>query len=120
MTDQFTKEGGQEEEEEDHPIPLPLWQGTTFHEYRYESPEVIKNVEIVSARLGHALTSAIGDDFASTWHLGLPNCSDAVQGTQIGNIVWLNNVVKAFGILDFARDRYGTLVGKMGLQQDKG
>lgn len=79
----------------------------------YESPEVMQNLEIVSARLGHALTSAIGDDFASTWHLGLPNCSDAVQGTQIGNIVWLNNVVKAFGMVDFARDRYGTLVGNL-------
>ena len=74
-----------------------------------QSPEAIKSIDAVASRLKRAMTKSLGDDFAKTWHVGLPNFSDAVQGTQMGNIVWLHNLIKSFGMLDFARDRYGTL-----------
>jgi len=80
---------------------------------RSQNPEAIKSVDVVASRLKSAMEKSLGDDFARTWHLGLPNCSDSVQGTQMGNIVWLSNLIKSFGMLDFARDRYATLTGNL-------
>ena len=52
-----------------------------------------------------------GIDWADTWHVGLPNYSHSPQkGAQIGNMVWLYNAVHMFGLMDFAKDRYGTLI----------
>eukprot|EP00546_Thalassionema_frauenfeldii_P009336 CAMPEP_0178927336 /NCGR_PEP_ID=MMETSP0786-20121207/19122_1 /TAXON_ID=186022 /ORGANISM="Thalassionema frauenfeldii, Strain CCMP 1798" /LENGTH=235 /DNA_ID=CAMNT_0020602739 /DNA_START=515 /DNA_END=1222 /DNA_ORIENTATION=- len=50
-------------------------------------------------------------EWCQTWHVGLPNWHGAEQGTQLGNIVWLYNCIKGLGMLDFARDRYGSMEG---------
>lgn len=55
-----------------------------------------------------------GKEWAETWHVGLPNYSHSPQkGTQVGNMVWLYNIVHMFGLLDFAKDRYATLTGNL-------
>ena len=55
-----------------------------------------------------------GKDWADSWHVGLPNYTHSPQkGAQIGNMVWLYNVVHMFGLLDFAKDRNGTLMNNL-------
>eukprot|EP00550_Attheya_septentrionalis_P007356 CAMPEP_0198295124 /NCGR_PEP_ID=MMETSP1449-20131203/25970_1 /TAXON_ID=420275 /ORGANISM="Attheya septentrionalis, Strain CCMP2084" /LENGTH=586 /DNA_ID=CAMNT_0043995319 /DNA_START=182 /DNA_END=1942 /DNA_ORIENTATION=- len=71
------------------------------------NPETAKKRAIVSARLEAAMNEALGEEWVRTWHVGLPNCTDSKYGTQHGNLVWLNNVIKAFGLVDFGKDRYG-------------
>lgn len=68
--------------------------------------------EAVHRRIQERKESVFGKDWADSWQVGLPNYSQSPQrGSQIGNMVWLYNVINMFGLLDFAKDRYGTLVG---------
>lgn len=50
-----------------------------------------------------------GKTWADSWHVGLPNWYHAKYGTQHGNMVWLYNIIKAYGLLDFAKERYASL-----------
>jgi hypothetical protein len=44
--------------------------------------------------------------------VGLPNYTQSNdRGFQIGNMVWLYNVIKVYGMLNFAKDRYATMIG---------
>lgn len=63
----------------------------------------------VATRLEAAMERALGDDWVKNWHVGLPNESDARYGTQLANMVWMHNIIKSFGMLDFAKDRYAPL-----------
>jgi predicted aldo/keto reductase-like oxidoreductase len=72
-------------------------------------PEMIKRVDAVTQRLNCAMDEAISSEWAKIWHLGLPNYQDSKRGTQLGNIVWLYNLINSYGMLDFARERYGPL-----------
>lgn len=65
--------------------------------------------KIVSERLSLAMDEALGKDWVETWHIGLPNSNDSKYMTQHGNIVWLHNIIKAFGLLDYAKERVGPL-----------
>lgn len=62
----------------------------------------------VSERLYDRMVEALpgGKRWVDTWHVGLPNWYHSKRATQHGNIVWLYNIIHAFGLLDFAKDRY--------------
>eukprot|EP00752_Nemacystus_decipiens_P010284 g9164.t1 len=51
----------------------------------------------------------LGEEWVSTWWHGLPGCYDTPTGVFVCHIVWLWNVVTAWGMYDFARARYATL-----------
>lgn len=71
-----------------------------------------RDFETVASRIRERRDRVLGEDWASTWHVGLPNYTQSEgRGFQIGNMVWLYNVVRMYGMLDYARDRYATLVG---------
>lgn len=74
--------------------------------------ETKEDFEVVSRRIQERKDLVLGKDWAETWQSGLPNYSQSEKhGFQIGNMVWLYNVIQVYGMLDFAKDRYGTLVG---------
>lgn len=74
-----------------------------------------EDFELVSRRIQQRKDRVLGKDWADTWHVGLPNYSQSPKhGFQIGNMVWLYNAIHVFGMLDFAKDRYATLVGNSG------
>lgn len=85
-----------------------------------ESPEASKQLLAktirVSERMQQAMLESVpgGKEFVDTWHVGLPNWWDSKYGTQHGNIVWMYVVIHAFGLLDFAKDRYSTCDGRTG------
>jgi len=67
--------------------------------------------ERIANRLTAAMEEALGEEWASKWYHNLPNCTNAKQGTQHGNIVWMYNVIKAFGMVEFAKERYKMCAG---------
>mmetsp|Transcript_18676 Transcript_18676/g.37087 ORF Transcript_18676/g.37087 Transcript_18676/m.37087 type:complete len:640 (-) Transcript_18676:54-1973(-) len=70
-----------------------------------------EDFDVVSRRIKARKESVLGKDWLKSWHVGLPNYSHSDRGSQIGNMVWLYNVIKVYGMLDFAKDRYNTLTG---------
>lgn len=79
---------------------------------RSRTAEAEEDFAVVSRRIQERKDRVLGKEWAATWQVGLPNYSQSQErGFQIGNMVWLYNVIKVYGMLDFARDRYATLVG---------
>ena len=74
--------------------------------------ETKEDFEAVSRRIQERKDLVLGKEWSRTWHVGLPNYTQSEKyGFQIGNMVWLYNVIQIYGMLDFAKDRYGTLIG---------
>lgn len=68
----------------------------------------------VVRRLHERQERALGKEWMSTWQVGLPNYYQSQKnGAQIGNIVWMYNCIRAFGLLDFAKERYGACTGNL-------
>ena len=51
----------------------------------------------------------MGKEWLDSWHRGLPNAYQSNYQTHLTGIVWTYNLVKAWGLLDFAKDRYGCM-----------
>jgi hypothetical protein len=68
--------------------------------------DMIDKVRIVSKRLRDAEVEALGEDWVKNWWVNVPNCDTVNDPYCFGQMVWLHNVVKAWGMLDFAKDRY--------------
>ena len=56
---------------------------------------------------------SFGEQWVNSWWHGVPQCDTDNDMYQFGQIVWLHNVIKAWGMLDFAKDRYATFDGNM-------
>jgi len=69
--------------------------------------EMTEKVATVAKRLHDAEVEALGDDWVNTWWEGVPNCSTEKDSYQFGQILSLYNMIKAWGMLDYAKDRYG-------------
>lgn len=76
--------------------------------YGERSDETLEKVKSVSERLRKAEVDALGEDWLNSWHEGLPNCNKDDEVYAFGQIVWLYNIMMAWGMWDFAKDRYGT------------
>jgi hypothetical protein len=75
---------------------------------RNEPERALAKVEAVKARLARAFDEAHGEGWASEWFKGLPTCYDTTTGVDFTQYVWLYNVIKAWGMLFFAKQRYNT------------
>eukprot|EP00797_Seminavis_robusta_P012312 Sro1953_g307530.2 (189) ;mRNA; f:9587-10153 len=74
-----------------------------------DNAELLAKTVRVSDRLMQRMVDVLGQKWVDTWHVGLPNWFHAKYGTQHGNLVWLYNLIQAYGLLDFAKDRYSPL-----------
>ncbi|CAN0129443.1 unnamed protein product [Scytosiphon promiscuus] len=63
----------------------------------------------VEDALKKKMVEELGAEWMSNWWHGLPGAYDTPTGVFVAHIVWLWNVVKAWGMYDFARARYDTL-----------
>jgi len=81
--------------------------------YMYDKKklETMQKVYAVSERLRQAEIDVLGENWMKTWHIGLPNCNGDDKIHPFGQMVWLHNIIKAWGMWDFAKDRYGTFDG---------
>jgi len=81
--------------------------------YRTKKEETLKKVRAVVKRLDSALVEELGEDWVKTWYEGVPNCLTENDAYNIGQIVSLHNMIKAWGMLGYAKDRYGTFDGNV-------
>lgn len=74
-------------------------------------PELAKQRERIAERLNQAMIDALGQEWMDTWNQGLLNAHESKYQTHHTGLVWLHNLIKGWGMLDFAKDRYGPMEG---------
>lgn len=68
------------------------------------------NLKAVENRLAVHMQEKLGSDWAAKGLLNIPSCEAvATDGTAIGHVLWCYNLVKSFGMYDFAKARYSKL-----------
>jgi uncharacterized protein len=60
----------------------------------------------IVARLEAAYAEAVGADFARGWSQGLPEWTELPGKINVRRILWLHNLVRAYGLIHFAQERY--------------
>ena len=94
-------------------LDQPLYAALRSHECDYR-----ENVTAVADRIRRAEVAELGEDWLRTWSVGLPNCHGSERGTQIGNIVWLHNAIRVYGVLDYAKERYANMEANLAKWND--
>ena len=74
-----------------------------------DQEELAERRQCVTNRLSKAMNDALGQSWIDNWHVGLPNAYTSKYQTHLTGIVWTYNLIKAWGLLDFAKDRYGPM-----------
>jgi predicted aldo/keto reductase-like oxidoreductase len=72
-------------------------------------PQAAELLPPIVARLEQARRDALGDAWLDTWHQGLPAWQDTPGGINLPTLLWLHNLVEAWGLEGYARARYGLL-----------
>lgn len=67
----------------------------------------------IQLRLHNAALQSLGQEWLSTWHIGLPNWSETPGNINIPILLWLHNLIESWGMEGYAKARYG-LLGKAG------
>ena len=63
----------------------------------------------VQERLHQAALAALGEDWLSSWHQGLPSWQDTPGEINLPVLLWLHNLLEAWDLESYARARYGLL-----------
>ena len=63
----------------------------------------------IVARLEQRYAAAVGDEFARRWREGLREWNELPGRINVKRILWLRNLVRAFDLLDFAKERYAAM-----------
>jgi predicted aldo/keto reductase-like oxidoreductase len=72
-------------------------------------PQAAELLPPIVARLEQARRDALGDAWLDSWHKGLPAWQDTPGGINLPTLLWLHNLVEAWGLEGYARARYGLL-----------
>jgi len=63
----------------------------------------------IVARLEVAYREALGDEFARGWRTGLREWTELPGKVNVRRILWLDNIARAYDLVDYARERYMAL-----------
>lgn len=63
----------------------------------------------ILARLQQEAYTQLGEDWAETWHIGLPKYHETPGNVNIPVILWLRNLAIAYDMIDYAKMRYNLL-----------
>mmetsp|Transcript_20374 Transcript_20374/g.30629 ORF Transcript_20374/g.30629 Transcript_20374/m.30629 type:complete len:653 (-) Transcript_20374:120-2078(-) len=75
-----------------------------------EDKKVDEYLEKAENNLKNLAIERLGEEWYEKGLVNIPSCyRKSTNGVAIGHILWLHNVCTAFGMYDFARDRYGSL-----------
>ena len=72
-------------------------------------PQAAELVPPIVARLEQARLEALGEAWLSSWQQGLPAWQDTPGSINLPILLWLHNLVEAWGLEGYARARYGLL-----------
>ena len=78
----------------------------TAYMFAKRREEMVEKVKTIAQRLHNRQVEVLGEDWVKNWHKGLRNCLTEDDAYQFAQIVNLYNLIKTFGMLDFAKDRY--------------
>jgi uncharacterized protein len=87
-----------------------------FH-FKTKQSETLQRVQSVVQRLEAQKLDALGEDWIKSWWKGLTKARDLsnqqddnpnVHFIEHGQIIWLYNTLKAFGMYEFCKDRYNS------------
>ena len=86
--------------------------------------KLLEKTKAVATRLERAKVDALGEDWVKSCYQGIIPSHISKYKIQHNQIVWLYNCIKAWGMLEFSRDRYKTFTGnskrcKPGLSLDE-
>ena len=60
-------------------------------------------------KLEQQAIATLGEDWAKTWHLGLPKYQETPGGVNIPTVLWLRNLAIAYDMTEYAKMRYNLL-----------
>ena len=66
-------------------------------------------INTIDKRLMNASYKSLGELWLTTWHIGLPRWDQTPGDINIPILLWLNNLLEAWDLESFAKDRYGLL-----------
>ena len=72
-------------------------------------PQAAALLPPIVARLEQARRDALGEAWLSSWQDGLPAWQHTPGGINLPTLLWLHNLVEAWGLEGYARARYGLL-----------
>ena len=74
-----------------------------------DQQELSERRQCVTNRLTKAMKDTLGEEWVDNWYVGLPNAHTSKYQSHLTGIIWTYNLIKAWGLLDFAKDRYGPM-----------
>lgn len=63
----------------------------------------------ILVRLEEEAIAILGENWAKTWHLGLPKPEETPGGMNIPAILWLRNLALSYDLVDYCKMRYALL-----------
>ncbi len=72
-------------------------------------PDAKATLAPIEVRLEAAYRQALGDAFAAGWQTGLREWHELPQRVNVRRILWLDNLVRAYDLVDYAQERYATM-----------
>ena len=70
-------------------------------------------INIIERRLIEASYKSLGESWLTTWNIGLPSWDKTPGEINIPVLLWINNLLEAWDLESFAKDRY-SLLGRGG------
>jgi predicted aldo/keto reductase-like oxidoreductase len=70
---------------------------------------MLEKVKVVTERLEQAKQEALSKEWLETCYEGISKSNQSKYCVEHNQIIWMYNVIKAFGLLGFAKNRYGSL-----------
>lgn len=71
--------------------------------------EMLDKVKTVTARLGAAKEDALGKEWLNNCYKGILKSNQSKFCVEHNQIIWMYNLIQAFGLWEFAKNRYGSL-----------
>ena len=76
-----------------------------------EPDAMLKKTRIVTERLEKAKEDALGKDWVDTCYTGILHSQDSNHAVSHSTLIWVYNMMQAFGLFEFAKNRYSSLEG---------
>ncbi|MGD1912918.1 MAG: aldo/keto reductase [Rivularia sp. (in: cyanobacteria)] len=95
-----------------HTLSLGAAKPTDFDEHLKTLDLLDRASEIlppILTKLEQEAIATLGEDWAKTWHLGLPKYQETPGGVNIPTVLWLRNLAIAYDMTEYAKMRYNLL-----------
>ena len=76
-----------------------------------EPEKMLEKLKIVHKRLEDVQIKELGEDWVNNWWKGLPKAYQCKTCVEHNQLVWIYNSIKAFGMFEFGKMRYGAFEG---------